>query len=239
MGKVVGIMQPTYFPWVGYFEMIQASDVFVLLDDVHFNKNSWQQRNCIKGPSGRIWLTVPVFKKGSRFQKINKVRINDQENWAKKHLKSLEAVYAKSPYFDRYIERFRELFHNEWEYLVDLTVASIRLLMEQIGITTPLQLSSAMEITQAGNEKVVEICKNVGANALYDTAGSVEFIDVEIFQEVDIQVIFQDYHHPEYQQLHGEFISHMSTVDLLFNEGPRSLDIICSGALNRRKGVNQ
>lgn len=239
MSKVVGIMQPTYLPWMGYFEMIQASDVFILLDDVQFNKKSWQQRNSIKGPNGRIWLTVPVFQKGNRFQEINKVSINDQENWAKKHLKSLETSYAKSQYFDRYISVFRELYHNDWEYLADLTIASIRTLMEQIGITTPLQLSSAMEISLTGNEKVVEICKNVGADELYDAAGAVEFIDAKIFEEAGVQVTFQEYHHPEYRQLHGQFVSHMSTVDLLFNEGPRSLDIICLGALNRTKGVAQ
>ena len=239
MSKVVGIMQPTYLPWMGYFEMIQASDVFILLDDVQFNKKSWQQRNSIKGPNGRIWLTVPVFQKGNRFQEINKVSINDQENWAKKHLKSLETSYAKSQYFDRYISVFRELYHNDWEYLADLTIASIRTLMEQIGITTPLQLSSAMEISLTGNEKVVEICKNVGADELYDAAGAVEFIDAKIFEEAGVQVTFQEYHHPEYHQLHGQFVSHMSTVDLLFNEGPRSLDIICLGALNRTKGVAQ
>lgn len=228
--KRIGIMQPTYFPWLGYFEMIQATDVFVLLDDVQFNRKSWQQRNCIKGPSGRSWLTVPVFKKNNRYQKINKVRINRQQNWVRKHLKTLETFYSKSAYFDRYIEEVRGLFQNNWEFLADLNVASILFLMEQFGITTPLRISSVMEIEKTGNEKVLEICRNLEANELYDAAGAVKFIDADLFQKASTHVLFQDYHHPEYQQLHGPFIPYLSALDLLFNEGSRSLEIICSGA---------
>lgn len=230
MKKVVGIMQPTYLPWLGYFELIARSDVFVFLDDVQFVKKSWHQRNRIKGPNGPLWLTVPVLHKGKRFQNINEVHNSNDTKWSRKHLSSIEACYLKSPYFEEYIFYFRTLYNKMWKKLADLNIAFIEMLMDKIGIDTPVLLSSSMDISCEGNEKILKICKLLNAGELYDAAGAVKVIDDALFENVGIGVTYQEYQHPEYKQLHGNFIPYMSVIDLLFNEGPRSLDIISSGA---------
>jgi len=229
--KVVGIMQPTYLPWIGYFELIARSDVFVFFDEVQFVKKSWHQRNRIKGPNGQFWLTVPVLHKGARFQAINEVNNNNNIKWPKKHLKSIEMCYLKSLYFEEYIVDFRNLYNKTWDKLSDLNIAFIRMLIDKIGIDTPVLCSSSMNISCGGNEKILEICRLSNADELYDAAGAVKVIDEALFENAGIKVTYQEYKHPVYSQLHSEFAPHMSVIDLLFNEGPRSLDIILSGAV--------
>src|SRR3981081_1029831 len=109
----IGIMQPTYLPWMGYFELMASSEVFVFLDDVQFNKKSWQQRNRIKGPNGELLITVPVLNKGKRDQAICEVCINnDDRDWGKKHLRSVELSYQKSPFFDWLYSDLREIYQR-------------------------------------------------------------------------------------------------------------------------------
>ena len=228
--KVVGIMQPTYLPWTGYFELISRSNVFVFLDDVQFVKKSWHQRNRINGPNGPFWLTVPVLHKGKQFQNINEVNINNDINWPKKHLNSIKVSYLKSPCFEEYISDFENLYNKTWYKLGDLNIAFIRMLMDKIGLDMPVLCSSSMNISCGGNEKVLEICKLSNADELYDAAGAVEVIDDAFFENAGIKVTYQEYTHPEYKQLYGKFTPYMSVIDLLFNEGPKSLDIIRSGA---------
>jgi len=235
LNKIVGIMQPTYLPWIGYFEMIDVCDIFVFLDDVQFQRKSWQQRNVIKGTNGPILLTVPVFNKGKRFQKIEQVIINNNENWARQHLKSINMAYSKSYFYKQYWPAIALNYGLNYDLLVDLNISLISKLMELFNIRTPTIRSSSLKLDYNSNEKIVAICQQLKANELYDAAGAVKFIDATIFQNANIDVIYQDYHHPKYNQLHGEFISHMSVVDLLFNEGPRSLDIIRSGSSRIRE----
>lgn len=231
-------MQPTYIPWIGYFEMIAASDIFIFLDDVQFSKKSWQQRNRVKGANGEFWLTIPVVQKNGPFQKINEIFINNSMNWRQKHLKSIEMTYQKSQYFKQYISAVKEIYSEEWTYLADFNMASIHMLMEQIGISTPTIRSSAMAVAAKGNEKIVELCKYVEADELYDAAGAEKFIDNDLFNRSGIQVAFQNYMHPEYSQLHGAFMPYMSAIDLLFNHGANSLHVIRSGALPPTYGEN-
>jgi len=229
-GKTIGIMQPTYLPWLGYFELIVKSDIFVLLDDVQFKKKSWQQRNRIKGVNGELWLTVPVLHKGMRFQKIEEALINNSTDWARKHQKSIESSYGKSPFFNEVIPEIRSLYERKWEKLVDLNVALIEFFMQRLRIQTPILRSSTLEIASTGNLKILDICRGLDGAELYDTAGADVFIDAALFVEAGIRVTYQSYVHPVYSQLHGSFVPFLSIVDLLFNMGPRSLEIVRSGA---------
>lgn len=230
MTRKVGIMQPTYLPWVGYFEMIAASDVFIFLDDVQFSKKSWQQRNRIKGANGPFWLTIPVQQRNGPFQKIQEVRIDNATAWQKKHLKSIEIAYIKSPHLAIYLHALRAVYEQEWTFLADFNIALISMLMATLDIHTPTIRSSSMGVTVDGNEKIIELCRKVEADELYDTAGARVFIDDELFAQAGITVTYQDYAHPEYRQPHGDFVSHMSIIDLLLSEGGNSLSIIRSGA---------
>lgn len=227
--RVAGIMQPTYLPWMGYFELMDQSDVFVLLDDVQFNRKSWQQRNRIKGPNGEVLLTVPVITSGRDRQRIDQVEVDARQPWAEKHRRSIELAYGRCPHFDRYFPAFESLYAREWRRLLDLNRAFITALRDLLGIPTPLTLSSDLGTTGQGNAHIVEICKAVGCERLYDASGAQEFIDIGAMSRAGIEVVFQEYRHPTYAQAHGAFLSHMAALDVLFNEGPNALAIIRSG----------
>lgn len=223
-------MQPTYLPWIGYFELIASSEVFVFFDDVQYEKKSWQGRNRIKTPNNELMLSVPVITSEARFQKINEAKINNAEPWSRKHLKSIEVNYRKAPYFDRYFPKVQELYLKEYERLVDLNSDLIKLFCKEFGIKTRMVWSSKIEARKGRDEKIIDICRNLGADELYDAAGAKDILDLQKYEQEGIDLVFQDYHHPEYKQLHGDFVPYMSALDLLFNEGDGSLKIILSGA---------
>ncbi|OGN90491.1 MAG: hypothetical protein A2Z70_01090 [Chloroflexi bacterium RBG_13_48_17] len=228
----ISIMQPTYLPWLGYFELIDRSDTFVFFDDVQFEPKSWHQRNRLKGPNGEQMLTVPVLTAGKRYQKICEAEIDNKQQWAVKHIRSIEFNYSKTPFFNNYIKPLKEIYEKEWVKLVDLNLALVSFLMGQLKITTPVICSSALKIESSDDRRVIDICKKLGAEELYDAAGARALLNLGLFQEEGIRLTFQDYKHPAYRQLHGSFIPYLSVIDLLFNEGERSLEIIRSGGGN-------
>ncbi len=225
----IAIMQPGYLPWLGFFELMINCDHFVFLDDVQYNKKFWRNRNKIRTARGWMWLTVPVLHKGRREQLIKDVRINTTEPWQKKHLHALEINYARSEFFNAYIPFFRDLYKRKWGSLFDLDNEIILFLRREFGIATPVARSSSLGIIDAtGNERILEICKKLKATVLYDSAGAQPFIDTALFADNGIKVIFQEYKHPVYQQAYQPFLPQMSAIDLLFNEGSRSREVICS-----------
>ena len=230
MDKVISIMQPNYLPWLGYFEIIDRSEIFVFFDDVQFIKKDWDHRNRIKTNESAFWLTVPVLSKGKRFQKINEVKINNQINWKHKHLKNIESFYSKSKYYQQYISFFRKIYEKNWSALNYLNIETTIDIMKILNIESNCYLSSEMElISTENNDRIIEICKKLNCTELYNSQGAKKIINSEKINNAGINIIFQDYKHPLYNQLHGTFTSHLSIVDLLFNEGPKSLDIIRSG----------
>jgi hypothetical protein len=129
-------MQPTYLPWCGYFGLMHAVDVFVLLDSVQFARRSWQQRNQIKATNGVQWLSVPVLSKGKRDQLISEVEVDKSANFASTHRKTIEMSYAKTPFFKAYADELLPLLDNPSPRLSDLTISLILRIKSQLGITT-------------------------------------------------------------------------------------------------------
>jgi WbqC-like protein family len=224
--KTIGILQPGYLPWLGFFEQLYRCDVFVLYDDVQFEKGSWRNRNRIKAITGPQWLTVPVLLKGRRFPVIKDVRINKAVPWQKKHTLSISQSYRKAPFLARYEEEFFSKLEKPWDWLVDLDLELIQWVAAELGITTPMLRSSEMGISGAGVQRLIEIIFSLGGTRFYEGSAGRSYIDVSVFERAGITVIFQDYAHPVYPQLHGDFMSHLSIIDLLFNCGPQSLSIL-------------
>lgn len=222
-------MQPTYLPWIGYFDLMDSADIFVLLDTVQFEKQSWQQRNRIKtGEAESKWLTVPVVQ-GLK-QKISDVRIETSNPWRRKHWGTIHQHYRQAPYWNQYSDGLSELYFREWDYLFDWNVAVITFLKEQFGIKTQVLRASQMPVSGDRVGLLVNICHYVNADVYLSPVGSAEYIEENnIFSSEDIALVYQRFAHPVYRQLYGEFITHMSAIDLLFNEGPASLGIIRSG----------
>lgn len=225
MKKTAVILQPSYLPWLGYFEQIWKSDVFVLYDDVQFDKNGWRNRNRIKTPDGPRWLTVPV--RAHLGAKINEVEIDNRQNWRKKHLKNIESAYQKAPYFEEYFEYFKKIYEQEWKYIAELDIFLIHLINDFLGLDRQILRSSELGLTGGGKVgRLVEICRSLKADVFYEGQAGKNYIDDKEFEDNDIRIIYQNYRHPSYRQSYGDFAPYLSVIDLLFNEGPKSLEII-------------
>jgi hypothetical protein len=225
-------MQPTYLPWVGYFDLMDQVDQFVLLDDVQFVKRSWQQRNRLKTPKGLEWLTIPVLHTGRREQTISEVELLDPSFW-KKHLRGVELNYGAAPYFEEYLPGLRSCYEETAPgmRLAGVTGRFITWLAGQLRIRTPIVWSSQLSVHGVRSERLVRICQALGADTYLSPPGSAEYLlgDLPLFREAGVAVFFHHYDPHEYRQLFPPFLACASAIDLLFNEGPRSLEVIRSG----------
>lgn len=224
---VIGILQPGYLPWLGFFEQVYKSDVFIVYDDVQYDKHGWRNRNRIKTPQGPLWLTVPI-KVNFEDRPLNiDIRIDNSTNWKKKHLLSIKHNYAKALYFQDHIAFFEEVYEREWTYLIDLDLYLIEQLIKRLGMSNKQIIrSSSLGITGGRIERLVRICQRFQADTFYEGASGKNYIDEAEFADQGIRVIYQEYQHPVYRQLHGDFTPFVSVIDLLLNEGSESLAIL-------------
>lgn len=228
----IAIMQPTYLPWIGYFGMIDRVDIFVFLDSVQFARRSWQQRNRIKTANGPLMLTVPVHKKGARDQTIAEVRIDEQAQFPLTHMRAIEHALKKAPHYATHAEALFGILGGGRSGLSDLNIALITWLAESFGIDSRFVRSTEIEAEGAKADLLVSICQALGGDAYLSAPGSRDYIEASgAFEAHGIEVVYHDYRHPTYPQLHGAFEPYMSAIDLLFNVGPQSLERIRSGYL--------
>jgi hypothetical protein len=222
---IVAIHQPQYLPWLGYFNKIYKADAFCYLDNVQYKKNEWQNRNRIKTVKGWQWITVPVKY---RFpQKIIDVKINNTENWRKKHLRTIITNYNKTPFFKDYIGIFEEIYSKDWENISDLNIHMIKSICDIINVVDKINVkSSNLDVSDDPTDRLIDICKLLGGDTYLSGRDGANYMNLERFKEREIKVVFQDFQHPEYHQLFDGFQSHMSIIDLIFNCGPESLDYI-------------
>jgi len=226
----VVILQPGYLPWLGFFDQLYRSDVFVLYDDVQFDKHGWRNRNRIKTPSGPHWLTVPVRTRGLGSQPINRISIDTRSGWSRKHLTALRVNYARAPFVDAYLGAFEALYARPWERLLDLNLATLELLAGALGLRRRVVLSSTLGIPGQRSERLLRICQALGARTYLTGDAAESYLDRDLFEAQRITLEFHRYRHPVYPQLYGEFVPYLSVVDLLFNVGPNSLAVLASGA---------
>ncbi len=223
--KVV-VLQPSYLPWLGYFDQIARADNFVFYDDVQFDKNGWRNRNKIKTPKGEQWLTVPVKLKNHMELPINKIEIDNGQNWRRKHLASLEINYTKARYFEDFHGFFTDLYARDWHYLVELSIYVIKEICGMMGLKRKFFFASGLNIFGERTERLVNICKHLGADCYLTGDAAKDYLQEDMFAKNSIKLEYQNYRHPQYRQLYGDFLPYMSIVDLLFNCGKESLDIL-------------
>jgi hypothetical protein len=222
---IISIHQPQYLPWLGYFDKILESDIFVFLDNVQYKKNEFQNRNKIKTAKGWQWLTVPVLYHFS--QKIFEVGINQEINWQKDHLKTLIVNYNRAPFFGKYSAYFEKLYSKTWGRLIDINIEVVKHLAGLLGAKTKFFIASQIpNLREEPTERLIDICKYFSVNTYLAGKGGAEYMDIEKFKKENINLIFQNFQHPVYPQLYGDFQPCMSVIDLLFNCGPGSRDII-------------
>lgn len=220
------ILQSGYLPWLGFFDQMYKSDVFVIYDDVQYDKHGWRNRNRIKTAQGVQWLTVPVLIKGQDKPLIKEVQINNKVDWRRTHLKSVKQSYSRAPFFDAYFGVLEEVYSKEWEYLIDLDMTLIFALMERLGLTMKIEFSSDLGMTGDATQRLVDICLYLGASHYLTGDAARDYLDESLFSQYNIKLEYHNYQHPLYNQLYGEFIPYLSVIDLLFNHGKDSLDIL-------------
>lgn len=244
---IITIHQPEYLPWMGFFDRIDQSDVFVVLDTVLFQKKGFLGRNKIKTAQGTQWINVPVNGE-DKSKNIYQVRIGDIGGWQKKHWNAIHCNYANAPFFGEYSEIFREaIVSKKWDFLADLDFYLTEKTMALLGITAKLVKSSSLGINSKGTGLNIDICKQLGADVFllgpgFTEQGKQHHLDIKKIEEAGIKVAYQKFTHPEYSQKFESlgFIPYLSIIDLLFNCGPKSLDIIRSGrnaALSGKRSI--
>ena len=233
----VVILQPMYIPWMGYFGMMQQADKFIFHDDIEFVRKSWQRRNRIKTPEangGIKWLPVSVEK--NQGQNINEVKINNNTDWQKEHWKEIRKSYSEEPipygsdhakYFEKYEEVVHDFYQKDWEYLSNLNIYTIKKLAEKIGVgDVEFLKTSNMDINGSKTERVINILKEVGADEYVSGPGAKDYLKAEMFKSNDINLYWHNFDHPTYSQPYGDFESHLSAIDFLFNVGPNTKQIL-------------
>lgn len=218
--------QPVYLPWLGLFNKIALSDLFCYFDIVQYQTKDFNNRNKIKTNAGPIWLTVPVESKDHYKKSIGKIKII-QNGWQKKHIKTIQLQYKKAPFFDKYFEKFiNTLDSNSKGTLSELNLSMLKLFNEILGISTPIILASEFDFEGKKSDLVLDMCKKLGADKYIFGAQGKDYADKDSFLAEGVVPLFQEYKHPQYPQLHGDFISHLSVLDLIFNVGDSALEVL-------------
>ena len=214
--KKVTIHQPESFPWLGFFNKMMLSDEYIILDNVQFRKNYFQNRNQFLTKQGAIYLSIPVDFKSHKIIKDIKIRYN--EKWQKKHLDTIKQNYSKAKYFKEHIDFFEDLYSNNIELLVDFNMRVINYIKNQLDIETPILKASELEVNGSSGELLLDICKKRDADVYISGRDGINYLDISIFEKAGIDIVYHDFHHPQYQQFNSkEFVPYMTTFDLLFN----------------------
>jgi len=226
---IVSINQPAYLPWLGYFDRIAKSDLHIILDHVQFEKNSVTNRNKVRTATGWSWLSVPVLTKGHfGALAIDQIEIDCMSKWAKKHFTTLQSNYSRSAFYPHYSEYFENLYQQDWLRLAPMMHESTHYLLQQLGIQTPQLRSSELSPEAKKADLILELCIKAGAKTYLSGPFGRDYLDEDAFRKAGIELRYHDYVHPKYDQCFDGFEPYMSVVDLLFNHGEQSLDILTS-----------
>jgi hypothetical protein len=218
----ISILQSNYIPWRGYFDIISKSDVFVIYDEVQYTKNDWRNRNLIKSPSGLIWLTIPVRQLNLE-QKINETNVS-LKNWNVKHWNSINANYAKAPFFKELESLFKNLYLNiETDNLSEINITFIRAISKFLNIKTEIISSKELNLKGDKNERLIQAVKALNGTHYLSGPAAKNYLDEEAFKKENIQVEWMNYSiYEEYPQLHPPFAQNVSILDMIFNNGADS-----------------
>ena len=228
--RTIFVRQPAYLPALVMFDQMLHADTYVIYDDVQYERRHYGNRNRLRTHQGAIWITVPVLQKGKRDQLYNQTKIDNSQNWREAHWKSIYLNYCKSPYFNKYSDYFEELYSKSWETLLDLNMEIIVYLKGVLDINTELILSSQIKVNpyKDKSSRLANIVNALNGDIYLTSKNASGYLDEKVFNKLGIDVSWYGFTHPKYNQIHGEFIPYMSTIDLLFNYGDKSKDIIRS-----------
>jgi hypothetical protein len=229
----VAISQSNYIPWKGYFDTIASVDTFVLYDDVQYTRRDWRNRNRIKTAQGPAWLTIPVAVTGRYLQRINEVTVADPA-WADTHWRTIVHQYSGAAAAADFMDDLAALYRNSPRTrLSEINEYHLSGICAMLGIRTPLRQSSEFRLAGDRSERLLNICRELGATVYVSAPAARDYLDVELFASAGVAVEWVDYAgYREHRQLHPPFDHHVSIVDLLLNEGrqaPRFMKHVGAG----------
>jgi hypothetical protein len=208
---------------VGAYEQLARADVFVYYDDVQYDRGGWRNRNRIKTASGVRWLTVPVHLPGGHPCRLDRVEVAADPRWVRRHVRTLEQAYARAPYRNEVLAIVRRCLGMGHRRLVDLNIALWEALATYARITTLCVKASKLGIEGTCTGRLVSICQYLGATRYLTGPAARAYLDEAEFRSAGIEVEWHNFRPRPYPQLHGEFVSHLSFVDLLMNCGSAAL----------------
>jgi len=220
---ILSAHQPAYLPWLGYFDKLARSDVFVYLDTVQYEKNSFTNRNRIKTPQGNQWLTVPVKTKGHTSSTLTETEIDNSQDWRGKHLRAIQLNYRKALRFAQCYPKLEALYMEEFLLLSELCYRHLGFWLGELGIERRIVRSSTLSITSRKSDLVFDLCRHFGANHYLSGALGRDYLDEPKFAAAGIHVEYQAYSHPVYPQLYGGFSPYMGVIDYWMNVDDSSL----------------
>jgi hypothetical protein len=214
------IMQPTFLPWAGYFDLIKSVNIFVFLNDVQFEKQSWQNRNRILLHGSTSWITVPVMYGGLN-QTINEVKVCDKKPWRSKILKTLTQGYAKHEHHGEMLELAALIEAFNTDALEEINIALIKAACEKLEITTRFVRSSDLAITGGRTQRLIRICQRLECDEYLSPRGSMEYLAMDRFVEkTNIRLSFQEFVPKQYSQHKAnQFVANLSIIDVVANLG--------------------
>ena len=219
----LGIIQPNYIPWRGYFDFIAQCDYFLFLTDVQYTKRDWRNRNLIRtGPNAVNWLTVPTWN-DSRGTPINSVQISYREPWQQSHLNRFAEHYHLAPFYQEARQILENSFEPGFERLASLTVDLTCHICRYLGITTRMGASTCLHSEGAKSEKLVNLCRMLGADTYLSGPRAKDYLDIDLFSRYNIRVEWMDYQgYPEYHQQYPGFDGAVTVLDVIANTGPQA-----------------
>ena len=220
----VGIHQPNFLPWLGYFYKMARADCFVFADSLAFSKGSYTQRVKIKTAGGPRWLTAPLLHTGYVGQVIRDVRCGGWPDWRQRLVNAIKGNYLQCPHYRCYGPAIDAILMSGEDRLAELNMQLIKYIAGELEIRTPLVTSSEMKLPPKDDptEWIISVCKEVGATVFLSGRGGASYQDESAYARAGIQLVYTDFQHPTYPQAFGEFVPGLSIVDLLFNCGPES-----------------
>ncbi len=211
--------QPQYIPYIGIFNKIAKSDVFVFCDNLQFTKRTWQNRTLIKGNDGKeVLLSIPVITKNKNFQKISEVRIAG-DHWKHKHLKSIELNYKNTEGFNSIFSVLEKHLVQKSSFLIDVTIPIMIDLILELGINTKIKYGSRLGIQGGKTDLLIDICKKTKCDEYISGEGAKDYFEQSIFGREGLTHKFNNFVHPTYYQGRAQFIPGMALLDLLCYEG--------------------
>ncbi|TNC94017.1 MAG: hypothetical protein FD119_3510 [Stygiobacter sp.] len=222
------IHQPDFAPWLGFFDRLQMSDVYLVMDDVQFIRRGWHHRDKIKTAQDVQWLTLPIQKSGKFEQLISETLIDESLDWRTKHLKTLQCAYGKAQWFDWTMQRLEPVYNRAGNSMMGLNMDIIHMGLEILDIPIQVKFTSELRAQGQKTDRILDILRRANVDTYISGLGARAYLDDALIEDAGIRLVWQDFPHPVYPQLHGSFAPMLSCLDCFFNCGPDAAKVLRS-----------